>query len=122
MAHTFGDYIRSLREARRLTLRKFCMACGVDPSYYCKIENGLVLPPQDSDRLNSYCEALGLNEDSPEARELMRLSSLDRGEIPMAVRNDSIMMGAMPVLFRTIEEGRLTEEELDRVLKAIKEG
>ena len=122
MARTFGDYLRSLREVRRLTLRKFCLASGVDPSYYCKIENGRELPPQDPDRLRSYFEALGLTEESPEARELTRLASLDRGEIPPMVKNDPAMMGQMPVLFRTIEEGRLTEEDLDRVLKAVREG
>lgn len=122
MEQTFGEYLRKLREERRLSLRKFCLASGADPSYHSKIENGLVDPPRDAGRFASYIDALGLTEESLEARELARLSSLDRGEIPDVIRRDPLLMGKMPVLFRTLEEGRLTEAVFDRVVRAIKEG
>lgn len=122
METTFGAYLRGLREMRRLTLRKFCLASGVDPSNFCKIENGTAPPPQDSERLRAYLGALNLSQDSAEGKELARLASISRGEIPASVRDNAQLMGQMPVLFRTIEEGRLTADDVARVVKAIKEG
>lgn len=122
MPNTFGEYLRKLREERRLSLRKFCLASGVDPSYHSKIENGIVDPPRDASRFKAFLDALGLSEESLEAKELSRLASLDRGEIPDVIRKDPLLMDKMPVLFRTLEEGRLTPESFERVVRAIEEG
>src|SRR5436305_11422429 len=103
MAAGFGGYVKQQRLARRLTLRAFCEAAGVDPANYSKLERGLLVPPRDPEKLKPYERALGLAPDSPEAREMRRLAALDRGELPPGVLSDPELVGKLPALFRTLE-------------------
>ncbi len=43
-AHAFGDALRELREERGLSQEAAALACGVDRSYYGKIERGMKSP------------------------------------------------------------------------------
>ena len=99
----FGEYLKKLRLERRLTLRTFCTEVGVEPGNYSKMERGLLPAPKDEAKLEPYRRALCLADDSPEWRELVRLSSLSRGEIPHRVLSDKVLAGKLPALFRLME-------------------
>ena len=43
----FGRILRSLRSARRLSIRRTAALAGVAPSYLSRIENGKVTPPPE---------------------------------------------------------------------------
>ena len=43
--HMFGSYLRTLREASGLSLRKLAETVDVEPSYISKVERDLVAPP-----------------------------------------------------------------------------
>ena len=43
----FGEYIRAKRLEKRIGLREFCKRIGVDPSYWSKVERGLLTPSYD---------------------------------------------------------------------------
>lgn len=116
---TFGGYLKQLRSERRLSLREFCTDVGVDPSNYSKIERGAIVAPKD-ERLEPYRCALGLESDSPEWREALRLAALSRSEIPPAVLSDELLMAKLPVLFRTLEGDPVDDAALDELVAMLR--
>ncbi len=116
----FGEYLKTLRLERRLTLRTFCIEVGVEPGNYSKMERGLLSAPKGETKLAPYRKALGLTEDSPEWRELVRLSSLSRGEIPNRILSDKELVGKLPALFRSLEGEAVDEKVLDELVAAIR--
>jgi HTH-type transcriptional regulator, competence development regulator len=67
MQQTFGNYIRKVREYRRLessefSVRKVAMRIEVEPSYLSKVERGEVAPPSETTILR-LAEALGEDSD-----------------------------------------------------------
>ena len=118
---TFGAYLKHLRLARRLSLREFCLRLEADPSNYSKLERGLLYPPDSEERLVVYEQALGLEADSSQARELRRLAALGRGMIPPAILSDRELAGKLPLFFRTLEGEPLSEEKLDEVVEMIRQ-
>jgi len=116
----FGDKIRQIRLATRLTLRAFCAAAGVEPSNYSKMERGLLPPPSEPAKLEPFRRALGLSEDDPEWRELARLAALDRGQIPHRILSDREIVGKLPALFRSLEGEPVDENTLNELIAAIK--
>lgn len=117
---TFGEYLKQLRLERKQTLREFSQRVQADPSNYSKLERGLLYPPSD-ERLGVYEQALGLETDSQQARELRRLAAIGRGMIPPAILSDRDLAGKLPLFFRTLEGEPLTEEKLDEVVEMIRE-
>lgn len=117
---TFGGYLRHLRLARELTLRAFCEENGFDFGNYSKVERGVLSPPRDEARLEPYRRALRLAPDSIEWRELVRLASLSRGEIPQRVLSDKELVGKLPALFRSLEGAEVDEAMLDEVVAMIR--
>src|SRR5689334_20465661 len=93
MANTFGEFVRQRRAERRLSLRAFCAAAGVDPANYSKMERGKLPPPRDGAVLNRFRSALGIAAGSPEDREMVRLASLDRGELPPQILSNQELVG-----------------------------
>ncbi|HET6383076.1 MAG TPA: helix-turn-helix transcriptional regulator [Armatimonadota bacterium] len=119
MDETFGAYIKRLRLERNLSLREFCLRIKADPSNYSKLERGLHYPPEDA-RLSIYEEALELEPDGAETRELRRLAALGRGMVPPGVLSDQELASKLPLFFRTLEGEPLNEEKLDEVIEMIR--
>ena len=65
--HEFGATVRSLRERRlktdrRFSLRQFAAMVGVSPTYLCKVERG-DFPPPSEERIVAIANALGERPD-----------------------------------------------------------
>jgi transcriptional regulator with XRE-family HTH domain len=116
----FGQYIKELRLARDITLRAFCAASGYESSNYSKVERGLLPPPSEPAKLEPFRVALGLSKEASEWRELTRLASLDRGEIPRHILSDKELVGKLPAFFRTLEGDPVDESTLNELIAAIK--
>lgn len=119
MTNIFGEYLKKLRLERQLTLRSFCEANGFDPGNYSKLERGVLAPPRDEHKLEPYREALNLSTTSTEWFELQRLASISRGEIPAKLLTDAEMVQKLPALFRTLEAGSISAEELDDLIATL---
>jgi transcriptional regulator with XRE-family HTH domain len=119
MGTIFGEYLKKLRSDRRITLRSFCEKAGLDPANYSKIERGLLTPPLEESRLASIVKALGCTVEGAEHRELRRLASLDRGQIPPRILSDAEIAGRLPALFRTMEGEPVDEASLKELVDMI---
>ncbi len=114
----FGEYVRNLRLERRITLREFCRTTGLDPSNWSKIERGRHQPPRTKEVLNSIAEALGLGNDSEEYLTLTELAAISY--IPTELV-DSNVVDRLPIFFRTIRGEKPTREELEEIVKILRE-
>ncbi len=119
-AKTFGNYFKQKRMERGLTLREFCRVNGFDPGNISKIERGLFPPPQSKELLLKYGAALGIKEGTEEWLVFCDLAVTSAGKLPPDIVSNDEVMNALPVLFRTVRDKNLDEEDLEKLIKAIK--
>ena len=120
-AETFGEWLKSRRAQRKLTLRVFAQKAGIDPGNLSRYERGLIPPPQDEAVLERVGHALGLSPGSREWKEMVDLAAVGAGRLPPDVANDPELLKALPVLFRTVKGKKLSREELIRLARRIQE-
>ena len=119
MEPTFGEFLKTHRTAKRITLRAFSEALGMDPSNYSRMERGQAQPPANESKLPNYARLLGIPTDSSEYREMVRLAALGRGEIPPAILSDRAVFAKLPVFFRSLE-GEKLDASMDELVDILK--
>jgi len=60
--NSFGGTVRRLREARKISLRKFAQRIGTSPTYLSMIERNEFKPPTE-ERVRAIAQALGQDPD-----------------------------------------------------------
>lgn len=115
---TFGNYVKSKRFERSITLRNFCKMAGVDPSNWSKIERGILPPPKSNIILNQIAEALSLKPGSDEYNTLFDLAIISF--IPKEIIPENVL-NKLPVFFRTTRGESPTEEELRKLIDILKD-
>ena len=116
---TFGDFVKERRLHRRISLRAMSDAMEIDPSNYSKIERGRIQPPAP-DKLDPYRKLLAIERGSEEDREMERLASIGRGQIPPALLSDEQVMAKLPIFFRTLEGGPVDEALLEELYNTLR--
>ena len=117
----FGELLRKRRKELRLGLREFALKAGLDPGNLSKIERGRLGAPQSDEVLGRICRALEYDPRSDESQALMDLAAAETGRIPPDILDDQEVMVRMPLLLRTVQNKRLSPEELDRLVELIKD-
>ena len=79
---SFGETVKNLRIAKKVTLRQFCQEHGYDPSNWSKIERGINPPPKDEETLMRWAKALGLKAQTEDWKNFMLEAEVSRGNIP----------------------------------------
>ncbi len=113
----FGDYIKILRGNRELSLRKLAKKSGIDVANLSRLERNVTPPPQKQKLLENLIKALGLNEQ--EKQTLLDLSAVENGVYPFDVKEDLKEYPNIPVLLRTINNKKLSEEEIRKLTEKI---
>jgi transcriptional regulator with XRE-family HTH domain len=116
----FGDYIKGLRVKQKQTLRDFCLAHGIDPGNYSRLERGRFPAPQKTEILEKYALALGLRRGSDEWVEFFDMAAASRGEIPADLLNDEQVLQKLPVLFRTLRGSPVPADKLDELIELVR--
>lgn len=109
----FGSKVRELRIGKRLTQRELAEQLGVDFSYISKIENKKVDHPPSTELIQKI--AVTLEADSEELLDLA--GKFDQDVLRKAVE-ETPQVG---VLLRRIQMGRLTPEQVTRIMNIIEE-
>ena len=120
MAHSFGTQLKRLRIERGLTLREFARILDKDVGNLSKLERGLLSPPKDESIVRSYLDALGLEQDSEQAKELIVLASVGAGQIPKEVLGDAELVTKLPVFFRTVTGSKLDRDKIRSFLDGLR--
>jgi transcriptional regulator with XRE-family HTH domain len=118
----FGEYIKSRRLERELSLREFSRRIEEDPSNWSKVERGVLPPVRDRVKLSRIASVLGIEQGSDEWKKLEDYADIDTATIPEYIMNDREALAALPAFFRTVGSLRPSREEIEALLKNLKEG
>ena len=123
MPDEFGPYLRELRKARGIPLRRFADAIGMDPSNYSRVERGEAPPPQ-TPIMSAIIEQLGLEAGrDPRWYQLLSCASVSRGRVPDPVLQDEEIARLLPAFFARVHQLRdehpATLDELRAAFRAV---
>jgi len=77
----FGEYLRALRQAKKVSIRELAKQVNKTPTYISDIEKGNNRPPDES-LLNSIIVALNLEDDALQIKNtLFDLAAKERGGV-----------------------------------------
>jgi len=116
----FGEYFKTKRIEKGMTLRDFCKKFGLDPGNISKLERGLLPPPTSREKLEAYASFLGLNKGNDDWMEFFDRAAACRGEIPRDLLEDSEVVKNLPVIFRTIRGKKVSSRLLDELIEKIR--
>ena len=119
-ATRFGEFFKRRRIALGETLRQFCHKNGLDPGNISRLERGLLPPPQGREVLASYAKHLKLKKGSDEWYEFFDLAAAGAGRIPPSILDDEELVEKLPILFRTLRGQRVSDEQLDELVRKIR--
>lgn len=118
---TFSEFFKAKRMALGLTLRQFCQKHGFDPGNISKLERGVLVAPQTEEKLKEYAKILKLKKGTEEWIEFFDLAAISNGNLGMMkLKNESIIQ-KLPILFRTLDNKKLSPEKLDQIIELIKQ-
>ena len=103
---TFGATIRTLRQEKQISLRKFAEKVGISPTYQSKIERD-EFPPPGEETVRKMARTLEQDEDT-----LLGLAGKVASDLPKIVQRRP---GIMPLLVRTAS--KLSDEKLQKMIK-----
>lgn len=124
MQMTFATFAQEKRRALGLSLRSFCQRKGYDPANISRIENGLLPPPQDREKLKAYAIALELEEGTEEWVTFFDLAASAVGKIPEDIIEDFPQVKSLlPAFYRSVRnrDKTATKEEMLELLKTLTE-
>jgi len=116
----FGDFFKAKRIELEKTLRKFAAEHNIDPGNLSRMERGVMLPPQNRDKLEDYAKALKLEPGSDDWYMFFDLAAAESGRIPEELLADQEVMDSLPLFFRTMRGQKLSDEKLDKLIQLIK--
>jgi transcriptional regulator with XRE-family HTH domain len=115
---SFGEYIKSLRISKEITLRDFCKTSQQDPSNWSKIERGFLPPPKSKLVLEQITDSLSIQKNSEEYFTIFDLAAI--AFIPKELLTDEELLEKLPILFRTNRGKAPTTSELEKLADKIK--
>lgn len=116
----FGEFFKTKRLERRVTLRQFASVHKLDPGNLSKMERGLLPPPQNKEKLEEYAGFLGIKKGSDDWYEFFDLAATETGRIPAEILSDEEVMSQLPLLFRTFRGQKVPAEKLEKLIKKIR--
>jgi len=118
--NSFGEFFKSLRKKKRITLREFCIRASADPANISRLERSAMPPPQDTDILERYAKALDIKVGSNDWYTFFDSAAASRGIIPKDLMSDQEVVKLLPAFFRTLRGHKPTEDEMRKLADKIK--
>lgn len=113
MKRMFGIAAQKARVKLGKTLRSFCSDAGLDPSYWSKVERGVLPPPSDEKALESLGRALGVSEGH--LKHWKAIAAISRNSLPSWISEDEDIMHKLPLFL-----SRITYEKLEGFIEELK--
>ncbi|MBI2471546.1 MAG: hypothetical protein HYV59_09940 [Planctomycetes bacterium] len=117
----FGEFSKARRIANRKTLRQFCIENGLDAGNISKLERGLLPPPQSKEKLEEYAGYLKIKKGSDDWYTFFDLAAAETGRIPEDIMAKAKIADKLPILFRTLRGQKVSEENLEKLIKMLKD-
>jgi transcriptional regulator with XRE-family HTH domain len=117
----FADFFHNRRISLGHTLRNFCRKNDYDVAYVSRLENGLISPPAEKEKIAKLASALKLRKKSSDWIKFMDLASASRGEIPDDLRKHKPeLVQFLPAFYRTLRKKKVNDKEIDKLMKLLK--
>ncbi|NPV01775.1 MAG: helix-turn-helix domain-containing protein [Brevinematales bacterium] len=113
----FGEYLKLIRLENEITLRRLAKTTGIDAAYLSRVERSVSPAPQKADILNKLIEALKVSGE--QETKFRDLSAAENGEYPNDIKNELKENRAIPILLRTINNKKLTDQEIKDLTELI---
>jgi transcriptional regulator with XRE-family HTH domain len=120
MPATFSSLLKSYRLRAGYGLRQFAELIGESSANYANRESGNRGAWVNREKLRSVAEVLGLREGSRDWYAFF-LAALGPGRLPPDTEH-LLENPMIPVLMRTVDEARLTDDELQSLIDYIRSG
>lgn len=114
----FGEFIRQKRLESNKSLRTFSKEAKLDLAYISRLETEILLPPEEKKKLKKIAKAYGFIKNSEEWHNFMDLAAISRKQIPGDL--DSKVINYLPAFFRKASKKKVTQSDVDELLKLIK--
>ena len=111
---SFGEYLREVRRAQRISLRTLAKEVNKTPTYISDIENGNNRPP-DKELLDAILDALMVDEFPSLKGKMYDLAALGRGDIPADVKSYVIENPDVIKILRSLQSSPKRNELLDEI-------
>ena len=115
----WGEFVRQKRLEAGLGLRQFAGLIGILPSNYNHMEKGRMSPPQDKARLDQIAAVLAIEPGSEDYHALMDLAVQEKDKLPADVEAYAKQNRLVPVLLRTLDNRKLSEEEFMQLVERL---
>lgn len=114
----FGKYLRSVRQAKGISIRQLAKEVDKTPTYLSDIENGHNKPPE-KELLETIIQKLNL-DDSPRVKfTLFDLAAKERNDIPADVKDYIMSNQTLLKIIRTAKDRPNSEQIWSQIAKTI---
>ena len=113
VGNSFGDRLKQKRRERSATLRAFCREIGFDPTWWSRVEKGIVPPPKSDRQLERMAEALGVED----LERFKTAAYLARGRVPKKLAENVRIRPVLPSILARL--GTAREDQIRAVLDAL---
>lgn len=117
---TFGEFLRSVRKARQVSIREFEELVHKTRAYLSDIERGKSKPP-DRELLDMMIEKLNLADFPNIINRLYDLAAVGRNVVPDDMKDWIMQDEIHRDLLRKCRDKKLTSAQVDGLLKIVEE-
>ena len=117
----FGQYFKERRMELGFTARKFAKEKGYDVGYISRLENNLIAPPAEKEKVAALGHALELTEGTKDWEKFLDLVAIARNEIPEDLRSNEMAVKMLPAFYRSLRDKNLDKAEIDKLLELLEE-
>lgn len=114
----FGKYLRSVRQAKGISIRQLAKEVDKTPTYLSDIENGHNKPPE-KELLDTIIQKLNLDEFPKVKATLFDLAARERNDIPADVKDYIMSNQTLLRIIRTAKDRPNSEQIWSQIAKNI---
>jgi len=115
----FGEFLKDSRKRLGLPSRVVALDAGMQPSNYCRMENGGLRPPQDANKLKLLAGALRVSDDKEARIKFYDLAARANNDVPLDLAEIIKRDDAIPLVLRTIDNRQLSKEQVEQLLDLV---
>jgi transcriptional regulator with XRE-family HTH domain len=113
----FGEYLSLLRMEKEMSLRSLSKATDIDVAYLSRIERSVESAPHKTSIIDKLASAFKLSAE--QKQKLIDLASVENGSFPPDLKEEFKEYTAIPILLRTINNKRLSNEKIRELTERI---
>lgn len=113
----FNNYFKHRRMELGYTARGFAKEKGYDVGYISRLENGIIAPPAEHEKVVALAKALEIEEGTSEWEEFLDMVAVARSEVPEDLRSDEAVLKILPAFYRGARKKTFGKGEVEKLIE-----